>query len=47
MKMFELLKRYGENEIVECEQFEKVMNKVNLGSLYKIRQAFIYEFGNR
>ena len=47
MKMFELLKRYGENEIVECEQFEKLMNKVNLGSLYKIRQAFIYEFGNR
>lgn len=47
VKMFDILKKYGENEVVPCEYFESVMNKINLGSFSKIRHLFYNQFGEK
>lgn len=47
IKMFNILKKYGDNEIIGSEEFERTMNKVNLGSFAKIRQSFLSQFGQK
>ena len=42
-----LLKKYGENEVVPCEYFESVINRINLGSFSKVRHLFYNQFGEK
>lgn len=47
IKMFDILKKYGENEVVPCEYFESVINRINLGNFSKVRHLFYNQFGEK